>query len=431
MVLDDVTYDPVVGQECVGADPDFLRLALALAEDDDLLAVLRSYRHTGRPGYSVSAMWRAFLAKYLLGLRYTRDLIAQLHTSPALRDVCGFGDDVPHESNFSRFFARLLDHQQEIDRIQANLTDRVGAVIEEQKRDGNIPSSAPVMGNQVAIDSTDIPSRVDVDRVPITDPGARWGVRTSKTGSEKTEYFFGYKMHAVVDAFYGTPLGHIILPANEGDSPQLPVLLDRLADRHPNLRVRYVMADRGYDATSNYTYLDDQRILSVIKMRDTDKDGIYTLDGRPKCLGDKPMDYVRTDRGKGHLFRCPPGGCHLKDRIAFSRYCDSEHHERLAGDPELLRKVGRLPRVGRRWASLYRRRQTVERWFNSVKASRLLTGHRYRQRRKVTLHASLSVLTYSATMLARLQVGDYADMRQMRLPLPTVLADTRPLALAA
>ncbi len=52
------------------------------------------------------------------------------------------------------------------------------------------------------------------------------------------EQFYGYKMHSVCDAHYGIPLGHTILP--------------------------------------------------IIRMRNTDKDGIYTADGRPKCLGRQP-----------------------------------------------------------------------------------------------------------------------------------------------
>ena len=56
-------------------------------------------------------------------------------------------------------------------------------------------------------------------------------------------------------------------------------LFDRLADTHPQLRVRHAIDDRGYDVANNYQYLDLWRILSVILMRDTDKNGVYTLEG--------------------------------------------------------------------------------------------------------------------------------------------------------
>ena len=180
------------------------------------------------------------------------------------------------------------------------------------------------------------------------------------------------------DARYGIPLGFVILPANRSDSPQLLPLVDKLKETHPDLPVRYMSADRGYDGMSNYQGLVDREIRPVIQIRDTDKGGIYTLEGRPTCIGGKPMEYIGTDTGEadqGHLFRCPPEGCRLKDRIAYSRFCDSEHFEKPEGD--LLRRVGLLPRAGRLWPRLYKLRTTIERMFGSMKASRLLNTHRY------------------------------------------------------
>ena len=82
--------------------------------------------------------------------------------------------------------------------------------------------------------------------------------------------------------------------------------MDHVLDRLPDRTVRYLMADRGYDGMPNYQYLDDNRVLAVIHIKDTDKGSIYDLKGRPICLGKRPMRYIRTDRGKGHLFRCDP-----------------------------------------------------------------------------------------------------------------------------
>ena len=60
-------------------------------------------------------------------------------------------------------------------------------------------------------------------------------------------------------------------------------LFDRLADTHPQRRVSHAIDDRGYDVANNYQYLDLWRILSVILMRDTDKNGVYTLEGEAPC----------------------------------------------------------------------------------------------------------------------------------------------------
>ena len=84
----------------------------------------------------------------------------------------------------------------------------------------------------------------------------------------------------------------------------------------------------------------------------------------------------------------------------------------------MVTKVGRLVRTTRRWKRLYKRRTTVERAFRSLKHSRLLNQHQFRGMVKVRLHASLALLTYCATMLARVQAGQLDEMRQMRVRVP-------------
>ena len=426
MVAIDSTYEDPLRQVPAVA-PDDLTAALDLADDDLLFARLRRYNHTGRRPYDVRSMWRAVLTKYLLGIRYNVELVALLRSNAAARDACGFDDGIPNESIVCRFFKRLTRHRGLVEDAVHRLVNRVAEAINERKT----PKQPPA-GLMMAIDSTDIESFCDVRSKPYTDPNAAWGHRTPKHHApnkaddqgKKDEFFFGFKMHAVCDAYWGFPVAHIILPANQSDSPTLPTLTAQALKRHPHLKPRYLIADRGYDATDNYKSLDKQRILSVIHMRDTDKDGIYTTRGRPKCVGGRGMEYVETDQKQGHLFRCPPDGCRLKNKVAFTRYCNSEHYENPLGNPELLRKVGRLPRASKWWRGLYRQRTTIERWFNSIKASRLLTLHRYRGRRKIALHAALSTLTYLATMLARARAGDMENLRIMRIQPPTATSTT-------
>ncbi len=394
-------------------------------DDRDLLAQLGNYRWTGRKGYTPESMWRAVLARYLLRLRYIRDLIAQLEASPALRHVCGFGDVVPSESTFSRFLARLVNHQDLVHQAVASAGASVGDVLIQLKQDGELPKGAPSPGRYVSIDSTDIPAYGNPRRDPPADPQALWGHRTAK--SDGGEMFYGYKLHAVCDAYYGTPLAWSVLPANANDSPQLPPLVDQIAVSCPGASVRYLMADRGYDGMPNYQYLHDRRIFAVIHMRDTDHgEGLTDTKGRPKCLGNQPMEYVRTDRGKGHLFRCnPDNGCPLQHTAPWlGPRCNSEHYETWEGDG--LRRIGRLPRASRRWARLYQHRTIVERMFSSLKRSRLLAQHSYLGIEKVSLHVSLSLLAYTGSMLARLRTGKYRDALDMAVRRPA-----EPWALAA
>ena len=50
------------------------------------------------------------------------------------------------------------------------------------------------------------------------------------------------------------------------------------------------------------------------------------------------MEYVGTNRNKGHLFQCPAGGCHLKDKVLATGFCKDQHYEKPKG--KLLRIVG-------------------------------------------------------------------------------------------
>ena len=58
---------------------------------------------------------------------------------------------------------------------------------------------------------------------------------------------------------------------------------------------------------------------------------------------------------------------------------------------------------------------SIERIFRSLKHSRGLQGHCARGLRKIALQATMSVLTFQATVLARLKAGDVDRMRRMTI----------------
>lgn len=414
------TYADAFGQIPVVGQADLPHI-LALADDEPLFDALRQYNHTGRRPYPVQAMWRAVLTKYLLGLRYYPELVELLRSNRTVWRLCGFDDGAPNTSIVCRFFKRLSHHLDLVEQAIHRLIDRIAKAVRDYP-----DHKGPPVGHALAIDSTDIDAWVDVQQKPYSDPDARWGVRTNADAPDGTELFFGYKLHLICDANYGVPMSWEMLPANASDFPTLPILVDKVKAAHPGFKTRYLMADRGYDGLSNYQHLDLRRIIPVIPLRDTDKEGLYDLQGRPQCFGGKPMEYVRTDK-EGHLFRCSQEGCRLKNKVGMTRYCDIEYHETLEGDA--LRKVGRLVRTTRRWKRLYKRRTIIERGFRSLKHSRLLNQHQFRGMAKVRLNATLGLLAYCATMLARVQAGEIDDMRIMRVRVPaSVPPEQLPLA---
>ena len=114
-------------------------------------------------------------------------------------------------------------------------------------------------------------------------------------------------------------------------------------------------------------------------------EGIYTQEGRPTCIGMTPM-HVGSDPKRGHLFRCPPEGCHLRGRKGV-RYCHDEEWLDRQDNPRLF---GQVPRWSKTWKKLYRLRQSVERVFKSLKENRRLDRHCVRGLRKMSLHAAMS-----------------------------------------
>ena len=389
---------------------------LELADNPVLFDALKVYNRTGRPPYPVEAMWRGILCKYLLGIRYNVDLVARFRTDLRLREICGLGDRVPSESMVSRFFRRLCAHQDLVDQAIRELINRLARLIDHQSAPG-----VDTVGSMIAIDSTDVPTFANPNRELVTDPDARWGHKNSarkRDGSDQVEWTFGYKVHLVCDAYYGLPLTYTILPANASDTQQLPRLINQLMAEQPWAEPQWLLADKGYDSNRNWKFLDDLMIDPIILMRDTYKHGdLYDGKGRPICVGGVPMEYVETDLDQGHLFRCPPEGCHLKNQIFFSLYCQDTCYED-PDDADLLRRVGRVARASQEFKDLYSHRQTIERFFGSAKQSRLLAEHRYRSLIKISLHVALSILTYLCTMLNRVWACRLDMLRRMRIRLP-------------
>ena len=106
---------------------------------------------TGRPTKDRAALATAFLAKAVLNLPTTRDLISRLRVDEALRRFCGWSSiqALPHESKFSRAFAEFAATE-----LPQQLHEAVIATTQNQRLIGHI-----------ARDSTAIPAR---ERFPET-----------------------------------------------------------------------------------------------------------------------------------------------------------------------------------------------------------------------------------------------------------------------
>ena len=381
---------------------------LSHLEDAPVLKKLWSYRLTGRPGYPLRAMWRAYVCSFLLNLSSTNALIRELEDRPDFRIFCGFADGLPHRTTFNRFIQRLAEHTDLVEASLAGVTDKVRGFL-------------PDFGTDVAIDSTTVRSHSNPNRKRISDPEASWTAKNSAKAKDKDgkEWHWGYKVHMVADANYGLPIAQITTTARRNDSPYLPKVITHAQRSHPWFKPQAVIADRGYDSMENHEHLHEKGMYPIIHTcKHPEKsnkngwiDGIYTTDGEPTCIGQVPMKYVKTDPVSGHrLYRC--AGCHMRDKqTLLGRYCQDEVWEDPMSNIKLFGAV--IRRGSRAWKAYYEKRQAIERVFKSMKESRRLERHFVRGLRKVTLHAIMSTITYQATALVKLLAGRAIDMRWM------------------
>ena len=376
----------------------------ASLDDSALLARLQEYRPTGRQGYPLKALWRAYVGSFVLNLPHTNALIRRLEDDDGFRHLCGFGT-LPHRTTFNRFILRLSRHPDLVELCFVKLTDEIKALL-------------PDLGKETAVDATAVRSHCAPSRKPISDPQASWTAKNStQAKSGGTEWRHGYKVHMIADANYGLPLAHVVTTASRNDCPELPMLFAKTESLYPWFHPSAVIADRGYDSAANHEFLQGKDALPIIHLRRKSGpggglyEGIYTEKGVPTCLGQIPMEFVRSNPERGHLYRCNPEGCHLAGSMRGGiRHCDTEVWE----DPTRnVRLFGAIRRAGPEWKALYAKRQAIERVFKSMKESRRLERHCVRGLRQITLHAMMSALAFQATALVKLRAGQAEMMRWM------------------
>lgn len=374
---------------------------LDLIDAAPLLALLASYRRVGRKGYPLVAFWRAYLCSFLLDLPSTNALIRRLEDDRELRALCGFGQDLPHRTTFNRFISRLSFHRDLVENCLRALTCQLA-------------DELPGFGEKVAVDSTVVYTHSNPNRKDVSAPGASWTKKHSAKGKDgEDEWHFGYKYHLVADAANRLPIIGFTTTASRHGSPAFTRLLEKAESAYPWFAPDYVMADKGCDSTKNHKFVLSRNAIPIIAIRDMPKgklrEGIYTNDGTPTCMGMVPMEYVASDPEKGHLYRCAAGGRHLMSRKGVS-HCRYRFWEKRDDNPRVF---GPIRRGSREWKALYKMRWSVERVFKSMKESRRLESHCVRGLRKVALHAAMSALAFQATAPARLRSGEGESLRWM------------------
>lgn len=228
------------------------------------------YSGFGCPAKSRHNIFRAFIAKSVMGFRTTGMLVEQLTGNTTLRYLCGWDgrNQVPSESTFSRAFTAfavsgavteihsLLVRDSHQEKVVGHCAKDATAVharehhcrthdkpLKQKRKRGRRPKGAPapepIKPRRVELQA----SRTLQANLCDLPKGCDWGIKKNSQG--KCEQWKGYKLHAdYSDA--GVPLSLILTSASVHDS-QVAIPLMQMTDERVSAAF-YDLMDAAYDS---------------------------------------------------------------------------------------------------------------------------------------------------------------------------------------
>ena len=264
----------------LSADMELLVAVTARAPVEKILSSRRS--GTGRPARDRAALATAFMAKAILNLPTTRDLISRLKVDEALRRLCGWNSAaaVPHEAKFSRAFAEFAGNQlpqrlheawiaaTQKDRLIGHIARDSTAIAarerfpetERQKQAAKAEANRKSKGGKTGrkkgskggflkIKAADRGTRIQRQRHQkldrqLQDLPQQCDIGAKKSAKGHEQYWRGYKLHLDV-ADGQIPVSAILTSASVHDSQVAVPLMTMTSSRVTYL---YDLMDSAYDA---------------------------------------------------------------------------------------------------------------------------------------------------------------------------------------
>lgn len=388
---------------------DRLVMVLEALPAEGLISALEKEHWTGRKGYSVRGMWSALITGVLHQCHSLADIIRLLECDKDSRIVCGFSkDNIPSHDALGRFLKKLVEHADLLEKCFADLVREARQLL-------------PGFGTKLAVDSTDIKAYSNGHQKTPSDPDARWGAKGAghHSGPAKDKprdlyYWFGYKLHMVVDALYELPVSFKLTPANESDTTQMKDLLKKAGADQDETRLEAVIADKGYDSKENDNFVFREcKASPIIPIREVEgmqMPDICNAKGTPLCSCGLEMVFWGRD-GKYLKYRCPEVVGKAKCQSRFK--CTASPYGYvlklpIADDP---RRHPPVPRESKKWRRLYRLRTAIERVNSRVKELLGLGTITLRGIGKVTTRAMLSLLVMLAAAVGMAQRHRLSELR--------------------
>lgn len=394
------------------------RLVIVLEglDAEKLLAILEREHWTGRKGHSIRGMWAALIAGVVYQSSSMAEIVRLLKENKAIREVCGFAlDNMPDEDALGRFLKKLVLHEKEMEECFEGMVERLREIF-------------PGFGRKLAGDSTDIIAWSRGHRSQPSDPDARWGAKNASHQGGKAEgdkknkkkenpyYWFGYKLHLLIDAITELPVSFKVTPANVSDMVELPNLMEKAKLKRPEAKPEVVIFDKGYDSKDNNEVIyNDYKAIPIIPIREragAQLEGICNAKGTPTCGCGLEMVYWGRD-GKYLKYRCPAvlGQAKCKDLSP----CTPSAYGYVLKLPiaEDVRRHPPVPRETKKWKRLYKLRTSVERVNGRLKDFLGLRRITVRGITKVTVRSMLSLLVMVATAIGMVQRGRLKEVRSL------------------
>lgn len=436
----------------IDAVSDMYRLSMVLQSlpDEPLMRTLEAERGRGRDDYPIRPMWNSFIAAFVFQHSSTESLRRELSRNAELRQVCGFDvflgfKAVPTSSAYTRFEQTLNKHGK----LMEAMFDELVASLKEL---------LPDLGTYLAIDGKAVPSFGNPPKKEnADDPDGRrdtdadWGVksyvgvRADGSAWKKTKSWFGYNLHLLVDSQYELPLAFKLTSASANDSPELPKLLDKLADRHPDLiqQANYLSADKGYDSQANHqAAFDEHGIRPIIDKRNDWKESPEL----PRQLRPKEVDTIFHNARGDVLCRCRDGAAEEignYEAMVYQGYEDNRRclkyrcpaaakgiecsqrdlcnggshtaHGRIVRVPidQDMRMFPPVPRNTKTWKEEYNKRSAVERVNSRIDGGYQFDRHTIRGFTKMNCRMTLALTLMLAMAHGWLQADKPENIRSL------------------
>jgi transposase len=350
----------------------------------------------GADGYDPISLFKAQLLIYLGEVKSDRKLVEALRFNGRLCLLCGFNYlKTPTNGTFTNFRDRLGD--QIFYEILHNLISQ--AIVLKI-----------IQGGSTAIDSTHIWAFSNEKghkncscegqcKCPrkLSDKDAKWGAKN------KDYYFFGYKVHLMVDTKSQLPLEAIVTTGEKADSPQAKPVFQGARNKHPLLKLDSLAMDSAYDNYVNYRYLiDEEHVTPLIALNPRSGVNMESLlsakiarDGSFHCSEGFQMVYCGRDKKRSRLkFRCPAAMGRCECALRYS--CSKSAYGRIVylKPDDDYRLIGLIPRGTAKWKKMYAERTSVERAYSEEKGQHQLANPRVRGLGKIKIHVYMSLCAH-------------------------------------